>query len=63
MDSFNQNQDQNKQLLVVPINSLENWYIKFLNKYKIDPNFLMQSDSWDKYNYINKTFMANKIEL
>ena len=45
LDSFNQNQDQNKQLLVVPINSLENWYNKFLNKYKIDPNFLMKSDS------------------
>ena len=45
LDSFNQNQDQNKQLLVVPINTLENWYNKFLNKYKIDPNFLMKSDA------------------
>ena len=45
LDSFNQNQDQSKQLLVVPLNSLENWYTKFLNKYKIDPNFLMKSDS------------------
>ena len=45
LDSFNQNQDQNKQLLVVPLNSLENWYTKFLNKYKLDPNFLMKSDS------------------
>ena len=45
LDSFNQNQDQNKQLLIVPLNSLENWYNKFLNKYKIDPNFLMKSDS------------------
>ena len=45
LDSFNQNQDQNRQLLVVPINSLEKWYTKFLDKYKIDPNFLMKSDS------------------
>ena len=45
LDSFNQNQDQNKQLLVVPINTLENWYNKFLNRYKIDPNFLMKSDA------------------
>ena len=45
LDSFNQNQDQNKQLLIVPINTLENWYNKFLNKYKVDPNFLMKSDS------------------
>ena len=45
LDSFNQNQDQNKNLLVVPLNSLENWYNKFLSKYKIDPNFLMKSDS------------------
>ena len=45
LDSFNQNQDQNRQLLVVPINTLEKWYTKFLDKYKIDPNFLMKSDS------------------
>ena len=45
LDSFNQNQDQSKQILVVPLNTLENWYTKFLNKYKVDPNFLMKSDS------------------
>ena len=45
LDSYNQNQDQNKQLLIVPINTLENWYNKFLSKYKIDPNFLMKSDA------------------
>ena len=44
LDSFNQNQDPNKQILVVPLNSLESWYDKFLNKYKIDPNFLMKTD-------------------
>lgn len=44
LDSFNQNQDTNKQLLVVPLNSLETWYDKFLQKYKIDPNFLMKTD-------------------
>ena len=42
LDSFNQNQDYNRQLLAVPINFFEKWYIKFLNKYKVDPNFLMK---------------------
>jgi hypothetical protein len=45
IDSFNQNQDQNRQLLAVPVNSLEKWYSKFLAKYQVDPNFLMKSDS------------------
>ena len=45
IDSFNQNQDQNRKLLAVPINSLEKWYTKFLAKYQVDPNFLMKSDS------------------
>ena len=45
LDSFNQNQDQNRQLLAVPVNFLEKWYNKFLNKYQVDPNFLMKSDS------------------
>ncbi len=45
LDSFNQNQDHNNQLLAVPVNFLEKWYNKFLNKYQVDPNFLMKSDS------------------
>ena len=44
LDSFNQNQDPNKQILVVPLNSLETWYDKFLQKYNMDPNFLMKTD-------------------
>lgn len=44
LDSFNQNQDSSKQLLVVPINSLDAWYDKFLAKYNMDPNFLMKTD-------------------
>lgn len=44
LDSFNQNQDPNRQLLVVPLNSLQGWYDKFLQKYKMDPNFLMKTD-------------------
>ena len=44
LDSFNQNQDPNKQILVVPLNSLETWYNKFLQKYNMDPNFLMKTD-------------------
>ena len=44
LDSFNQNQDPSKRLLVVPINSLESWYDKFIQKYNIDPNFLMKTD-------------------
>ena len=45
LDSFSQNQDHNRQLLAVPVNFLDKWYNKFLNKYQIDPNFLMKSDS------------------
>ena len=45
LDSFNQNQDHNNQLLAVPVNFLEKWYNKFLNKYQVDPNLLMKSDS------------------
>ena len=45
LDSFNQNQDQNLKLLAVPVNFLDNWYNKFLSKYKVDPNFLMKSES------------------
>ena len=44
LDSFNQNQDPSKKLFVVPINSLESWYDKFIQKYNIDPNFLMKTD-------------------
>ena len=44
LDSFNQNQDPSRQLLVVPLNSLNSWYDKFLQKYKLDPNFLMKTD-------------------
>ena len=45
LDSFNQNQDHNRELLAVPVNFFDKWYNKFLNKYNIDPNFLMKSDS------------------
>ena len=45
LDSFIQNQDHNRQLLAVPVNFFDKWYNKFLNKYQIDPNFLMKSDS------------------
>lgn len=44
LDSFNENQDPNKKVLVVPLNSLETWYEKFNLKYKMDPNFLMKTD-------------------
>ena len=45
LDSFNQNQDHNMKLLTVPVNFYDKWYNKFLNKYQVDPNFLMKSDS------------------
>ena len=45
LDSFNENQDHNNQLLAVPVNFFDKWYNKFLTKYNIDPNFLMKSDS------------------
>ena len=44
LDSFNQNQDSSKQLLVVPINLLDTWYDKFIQKYNNEHNFLMKSD-------------------
>ncbi len=51
LDSFNQvsnlftqNQDANSKLLIVPLNSLENWYQRFIQKYSIDPNFIMKTD-------------------
>jgi protein Hikeshi len=44
LDSFNQNQDPSKKFLVVPLNTIEQWYDKFLQKYKLDPNFLMKTD-------------------
>ena len=43
-DSFSNNEDHNNKLLYVPVNSFLNWYNKFLNKYSIDPNFLMKND-------------------
>ena len=33
------------KLLTVPVNFYDKWYNKFLNKYQVDPNFLMKSDS------------------
>ena len=45
LDSFNQSQDHNLQLLTVPVNFFDKWYTKFLNKYQNDPNFLMKTDS------------------
>jgi hypothetical protein len=44
LDSFNQNQDPNKNILVVPINTLEKWYDKFNQNYKMDPNFIMKTE-------------------
>ena len=44
LDSFNQNQDPNKNILVVPLNTLETWYDKFNQKYKLDPNFIMKTE-------------------
>ena len=44
LDSFSNNEDHNNKLLYVPVNSFLNWYNKFLNKYNIDPNFLMKND-------------------
>ncbi len=44
LDSFNQNQDPSKKFLVVPLNTIEQWYDKFIQKYKLDPNFLMKTD-------------------
>ena len=44
LDSYNQNQDMNKNVLIVPINTLEKWYDKFNEKYKVDPNFIMKTE-------------------
>ena len=44
LDSFNQNQDPSKKVLVVPLNTMEQWYDKFVQKYNLDPNFLMKTD-------------------
>lgn len=43
LDSFNQNQDPYKNLLVVPLNTLECWYDKFTKQYSVDPNFIMKT--------------------
>ena len=46
LDSFNLNQDYNRKLLAVPVNSIINWYNKFVKKYMVDPGFLMKSDDY-----------------
>ena len=44
LDSYNKNQDQNKNLLIVPLTSLSDWYDKFIMRYNIDPYFLFKKD-------------------
>ena len=44
LDSFDLNKDSNSKLMAVPMKTLENWYNKFMTKYKVDPNFLMKND-------------------
>lgn len=44
LDSFNENKSNIQDKLVLPINCLDNWYNKFMQKYQNDPNFLMKSD-------------------
>ena len=33
-------------LLVVPLNTLDKWYDKFLRKYDLDPNFVYKTNEW-----------------
>lgn len=46
MYSFNQISDQQtaqNNVLVVPSNTLDKWYDKFMRKYELDPNFIYKS--------------------
>lgn len=38
---------------MVPFNTLENWYNKFLKKYDFDPNFVYKTTEWrEQKNYV-----------
>ena len=37
-------------VLVVPRNTLEKWYDKFMRKYELDPNFIYKTSDWANNN-------------
>ena len=45
MKMYNQSNNPNDNLLIVPMKSLDDWYEKIMNKYKLDPNFLMSGNN------------------
>lgn len=43
MESFNKNTSQ-QQLLVLPCDILDKWLIRFENKFRLDPNFVLNTE-------------------
>lgn len=44
MESFNQNTGQYGEMLVVPMDILDKWLLKFEHKFKFDPNFVLNTE-------------------
>jgi hypothetical protein len=46
LQSFNKNENATADgLLVVPLNTIDKWFDRFMKKYSIDPNFVFKSSS------------------
>ena len=44
MESFNQNSGQYGEYVMVPMDELDKWFLKFENKFKYDPNFVLNTE-------------------
>jgi len=44
MESFNQNSGQYGEFLMVPMDVLDKWFLKFGTKFKYDPNFVLNTE-------------------
>ena len=44
MESFNRNTDMYQGVMVLPVDVLDKWYLKFENKFKYDPFFVLNTE-------------------
>ena len=44
MESFNQNTGQYGEYMMVPMDILDKWFLKFEHKFKFDPNFVLNTE-------------------
>lgn len=45
LQSFNKNANSTSDgMLVVPLNTIDKWFDRFMKKYALDPNFVFKTD-------------------